>query len=60
MLLELEKSVKDRKSHKIWCDSRTDNVQSITLFKSLGYQLLTTIPNHWYGQDFVLLQKEMQ
>ena len=59
MLVELEKSIIERKAHKIWCDSRTDNVQSITLFKSLGYQLFATIPNHWYGQDFVLLQKSI-
>lgn len=59
LLINLETIAKDNKCHKIWCDSRSNNIQSISLFKSLGYEIITEIKNHWYKQDFVLLQKEI-
>lgn len=57
LIMELEKSAIDRKCHKIWCDSRTSNELSQRFLISMGFDLITTIENHWYKQDFVLLQK---
>lgn len=57
LLLELEEVARKQSCHKIWCDSRSSNIQSISLFRSLGYEMIANIKNHWYGQDFVLLEK---
>ena len=43
--------------HKVWCDSRTTNIESESLLTKLGYKKLVTIKNHWYKQDFILWQK---
>jgi len=53
----LEKKLKKEGIHKMWCDSRTTNKESIAALKSLGFEKITTIKNHWYGQDFILWQK---
>lgn len=42
--------------HKIWCDCRTENQHSRDILQKAGFQEICTIENHWYGQDFVLLQ----
>ena len=60
ILLEaLEKDVKKRNAHKIWCDSRTSNQQSIELLERCGYKKIVEIKNHWYSQDFFLWHKEV-
>ena len=53
----LEKKLKKEGIHKIWCDSRTTNKESIAALISLGFNKITTIKNHWYNQDFILWQK---
>lgn len=45
--------------HKIWCDSRTDNHASRRLLANLGYREICTIADHWYRQDYVLLEKHL-
>lgn len=55
----LEATVKKRHAHKIWCDCRTVNTKSINLLSSAGYLPICTLNNHWYGQDFILWQKEI-
>jgi len=42
--------------HKIWCDSRTDNVASRACLARAGYREICTITDHWYRQDYVLLE----
>ncbi len=54
---KLIESAKERGCHKIWCDCRTDNIVSIKSLLSNGFFPITTISNHWYGQDFLLFQK---
>lgn len=53
----LEHASIERKCHKIWCDCRTSNTVSKNFLQSVGFKIITTIENHWYQQDFVLLQK---
>lgn len=53
----LEKKLKKEGVHKIWCDSRTNNKESISALKKLGFKKIVTIKNHWYKQDFILWQK---
>ena len=57
LLSKLEASAKERSCHKIWCDSRTENQQSINILKRNCYENIALIKNHWYGQDFLLWQK---
>lgn len=55
----LEQIRKKAGFHKIWCDCRTENLKSIQLLSSASYTPICTIKNHWYGQDFILWQKEI-
>lgn len=57
LLHALENTVRTKNIHKIWCDSRTENVPSRAALARAGFREICTIPNHWYGQDFVLLEK---
>jgi ribosomal protein S18 acetylase RimI-like enzyme len=43
--------------HKVWCDSRTDNHASRAALARAGYREIVTIPDHWYRQDYVLLER---
>lgn len=58
LLQELEKTVSPRNCHKVWCDCRTENNAAIHILTTHGYKQLVTIPNHWYGQDFILWEKQ--
>jgi RimJ/RimL family protein N-acetyltransferase len=60
LLQMLEEASKERKSHKIWCDCRTDNARSKIVLENNGFELITEIKRHWYGQDFFLWQKFIQ
>lgn len=55
----LENTIRNRNAHKIWCDCRTENLKSVNLLSSSGYTPICTLKNHWYGQDFILWQKEI-
>jgi len=57
LLDSLETTVRNGRSHKIWCDCRTENEASKTLLNEHAYQRLCTVRNHWYGQDFILWEK---
>ncbi len=43
-----------RGAHKIWCDSRTDNVESAAALERAGFRRIATLSNHWYNQDYFL------
>lgn len=53
----LEKKLKKEGIHKIWCDSRTTNKESVAALGKLGFKKIVTIKNHWYKQNFILWQK---
>jgi len=57
LLDSLERTLPSRNSHKVWCDSRTNNQPSINLLSSRHYEQICTVRNHWYGQDFILWEK---
>jgi ribosomal protein S18 acetylase RimI-like enzyme len=57
LLHKLEEVARNRGSHKIWCDCRTENEASKTALSNYGYAEICTVRNHWYGQDFILWEK---
>lgn len=57
LLSALERSTRLRGCHKIWCDTRTDNVRSQRVLERAGFTRICTITRHWYGQDFHLWEK---
>lgn len=59
LLLELDKTITVRQCHKLWCDCRTTNKASIHILTNHGFRQIVTIPNHWYKQDFILWEKEI-
>jgi ribosomal protein S18 acetylase RimI-like enzyme len=54
LLAALTGTLPSRGAHKIWCDSRTDNAESKSVLERAGYRRITTLVNHWYGQDYFL------
>ena len=57
LLDRLEQRAKRLASHKIWCDSRTDNRASAALLRRQGYEQICTLRRHWYRQDFFIWEK---
>ena len=53
----LEKRLRKKRIHKIWCDCRTSNKKSIALLKKMKFQEIVKLKEHWYKQDFFLWQK---
>lgn len=47
----------DRKIHKIWCDTRTNNRYSVPILEAHGFQKMCRLDNHWCHQDYFLWQK---
>jgi ribosomal protein S18 acetylase RimI-like enzyme len=54
LLAALTESLAQRHAHKIWCDSRTDNVESRAVLERAGFHRIATLTNHWYEQDYFL------
>lgn len=54
LLGALAGTLPSRNAHKIWCDSRVDNVESKSVLERAGYRRITTLVNHWFGQDYYL------
>lgn len=54
LLAALANSLPARGAHKVWCDSRTENEKSKSVLERAGYRRITTLVNHWYGQDYFL------
>ena len=54
LLAALMDTLPSRHAHKIWCDSRTDNVESKSVLERAGFRCITTLANHWYNQDYYL------
>ena len=46
-------------ARKIWGDSRASNYQAIALEKSLGIRRIGILRHHWFGQDYILWEKEL-
>ncbi len=54
MLTHLIASAPNRDATRIWCDTRTDNLESNGLLKKLGFAQLCELRKHWHGQDYYL------
>ena len=54
LIAALKASLPARRAHKIWCDSRTENVESIATLERAGFRRLTTLTDHWFHQDYFL------
>jgi ribosomal protein S18 acetylase RimI-like enzyme len=59
LLARLEHTAPGRGCHALWCDCRTDNAASISLLTASGFRRLADLPDHWYGQDFVLWRRDV-
>lgn len=59
LLTELEKTIIIRQCHKVWCDCRTSNIALIHILTKHGFKQVVTVHNHWYKQDFILWEKEI-
>ncbi|MFO1535327.1 MAG: N-acetyltransferase family protein [Thermoplasmatota archaeon] len=50
---------RERRAIKVWCDSRTENLESIQCLRKSGFRRLARLDLHWYGQDFFLWEKRL-
>ena len=57
LLEALQQTVRRRRCHKLWCDTRTSNLASQRLLKKFSFRRICKLENHWYSQDFYLWQK---
>lgn len=54
LLAALGASAASRGAHKVWCDSRTENRESIAVLERTGFSRVATLTNHWHNQDYFL------
>ena len=54
LIAALKATLPSRDAHKIWCDSRTDNVESASVLERAGFTRVATLTDHWYHQDYFL------
>ena len=47
---------RSRRVPKVWCDTRAQNAQSMAVLSTLGFCKICDIPQHWYGEDYILWQ----
>jgi GNAT superfamily N-acetyltransferase len=59
LLQALDQRARTLGMHKIWCDCRTENVESKLTLTQNGFRQICTIPDHWYRQDFILWEKRV-
>lgn len=59
LLTAVEESAPRRDAHKVWCDTRTENVESARVLTNAGYTRICELADHWYGQDFFLWEKRV-
>ena len=60
MHMDLEKIVMKEGVRKIWGDSRASNYQAINLEKKLGIRTIGKLRHHWFGQDYILWEKQLK
>ena len=60
LMKTIEYKVKKMGVHKIWCDTRDINKESISLIKKLNYRKLGHFKNGWYNQNFLLWEKDIK
>lgn len=51
---------KEEDCNKVWCDCLTVNVEAVAFFKNQSFTIIAQLKNHWYGQDFYLLEKNIK
>lgn len=59
MMQKLTDATGRRGCQKVWCDCPVTNEVSKNFLQKNGFETICEIPNHWYKQDCVLLQKLM-
>ena len=47
---------RSRNTPKVWCDTRAHNSRSISILLEIGFEKICVLPNHWYGEDYILWQ----
>jgi len=54
LLRALSRTLRARRAHKIWCDTRTNNRVSQRVMKGCGFVRVAQLKDHWHHQDFYL------
>lgn len=54
LIINMLDRAKNKKVHKIWCDTRANNTYSIAIMQRNGFKKLCELKNHWFNQDYLL------
>ncbi|EQD42777.1 GCN5-related N-acetyltransferase [mine drainage metagenome] len=54
-----ERQAKRMGARKVWSDSRASNYQALGLEKGMRFRRIGTLKRHWFGQDYILWEKEL-
>ncbi|MEK7650435.1 MAG: N-acetyltransferase [Patescibacteria group bacterium] len=44
-------------NHKIWLDTRADNLESISFLQKMNFAKVGELKNHWFNQDYYIWEK---
>ena len=59
LLAALFESATNRGCHKVWCDTRTTNLQSQAVLSKAGFTKICELRRHWYREDFILWERQL-
>lgn len=54
ILKKTEDYARQHHFHKVWCDTRTINLPSMTMLQSCNWARVAELRNHWHNQDYYL------
>ncbi len=59
IIQKLEYYAKEKGHHKIWCDTRTENKEAISMIEKMGYNKVGLLKDYWHHLDFYLWDKSL-
>lgn len=59
LVQEVVRTAPERKAHKVWCDTRSNNTPAKSTFRKNGFRELVLLKNHWYGEDYILWERPL-
>jgi ribosomal protein S18 acetylase RimI-like enzyme len=60
LIQELVRTASMRNAHKVWCDTRSNNVPAKSTFRKNGFRELVELKDHWYGEDYILWERSLR
>jgi ribosomal protein S18 acetylase RimI-like enzyme len=59
LLAKLADTARGRGAARLWCDSLAVNAAAIAMLERSGFIRIAQLPNHWWGQDYLLWERPL-